>query len=67
VSMILLLMEPEVKMGQVLLRVTKFLILHPDHQGWLDKLSLIVGLASGFAALIAAAIGFYVWLHRRVS
>jgi hypothetical protein len=35
--MILLLMEPEVKMGQGLLRVTKFLILHPDHQDWLDK------------------------------
>jgi hypothetical protein len=39
----------------------------PSESSGLDKLSLIVGLASGFAALIAAAIGFYVWLHRRVS
>ena len=33
----------------------------------LDKLQLGIGLASGFAALVTTVIGFWIWLHRRVS
>jgi CFEM domain len=39
----------------------------PSGSSAVDKLSLIVGLTSGFAALIGIAIGFCVWLHRQVS
>jgi hypothetical protein len=38
----------------------------PSGSSGLDKLQMIIGLASGFAALIAGLIGFFVWLHRRV-
>jgi hypothetical protein len=39
----------------------------PSGSSGLDRLQMIIGLASGFAALIAGLIGFCVWLHRRVS
>jgi len=32
-----------------------------------DKVQNVVGLASGLVALVAALIGFLVWVHRRVS
>ena len=39
----------------------------PSGSSGLDKLQMIIGLASGFVTLIVGLIGFWVWLHRRVS